>query len=389
MSVLQIIKDLIGKQDINFGDSSTTFSRETHTGGSISINYIDDGCIPSTGLGGYIGDHLHKQNTDTGTTNTTFDIASAGNMARLSTSGLSADRTFTFPDTGNQQLVGVSDMASSASGYGAASVGIQDTGAYFSGTNVEAAEQEMGADIVALQTTVFDRGFKSGFVLQFSSTVAITIGGGMWAHAGTTSQHVYTATQITFTLGPAGSNSLSSALGADELQYIYIDDSAVVVAGTALLTATEFVNSTTAPSFSHAKVGWYNGLDRCIGCVLTDSANVVIPFYTVGGHFVLYKEFTAEYATANCPTTFTALDMSSSIPKFSTRCRMLIIGATEGTIYYFSLEGNKQTEKHTCPFASGPLTTDITLNTSQIAQWYGSAAVSTGVTITGYFIDEL
>uniref|UniRef100_A0A6M3J4Q1 Uncharacterized protein n=1 Tax=viral metagenome TaxID=1070528 RepID=A0A6M3J4Q1_9ZZZZ len=389
MTVLQIIKDLIGKQDINFGDSTTTFTRETHTGGSISMNYIDAECIPSTFLGGYIGDHLHSQNTDTGTTNATFDINSAGNYARLSTSGLSADRTFTFPDTSNQELVGATDLLSIASGLGAATVGVEDTGNYFTGANVEAITQEIGSDIDTLQTTVFDRGFKSGFNLGYSSSTAITISGGMWAHAGTANQHVYAASQITFTLGPGGSNSGSTALGANELHYIYIDDSAVVAAGSAALTASEFLNSTTAPTYSHSKVGWYNSNDRCIGCILTDGANAIVPFYTIGGDYMFYTYFTSEYTTANCPTTYTALDVSSSVPTFTTRCRTLIMSATAGTIYYFSREAHKHTERHTCASNATPLTVDIPLNTSQNVQWYGSGGVSTEVTVTGYYINEL
>ena len=49
-----------------------------------------------------IGDHthsdLHTQNTDTGTDSTTFEINNGGSGAILSTTGLTADRTLTFPD---------------------------------------------------------------------------------------------------------------------------------------------------------------------------------------------------------------------------------------------------------------------------------------------------
>src|SRR3990167_10837419 len=43
-------------------------------------------------------DTIHDQNTDTGTTSTTFDIDSDSNHVRLSASGQTSDHTFTFPD---------------------------------------------------------------------------------------------------------------------------------------------------------------------------------------------------------------------------------------------------------------------------------------------------
>ena len=40
----------------------------------------------------------HTQNTDTGTTATSFKINTGGSEADLQTTGLTADRDFTFPD---------------------------------------------------------------------------------------------------------------------------------------------------------------------------------------------------------------------------------------------------------------------------------------------------
>ena len=228
MSVLQIIKDLIGKEDVNWGDSSTTIARETHTGGSINMSFVDAEAIPSTGLGGEIGDHLHKQNTDSLTTSTQFGINSTGNSVTLDGTGLSASRSFTFPDTSNQALVGATDLAADSTGLGASLVGVQLASSPFFGTDVQAVLTEIQTDLEVVEAVAHSPGQKNGFRLGFSSSSAITIGGGAWAHNGTTNRQVTLNSQITFTLGSGGSNSTSTDLGQYEVHYIYIDDSAIV-----------------------------------------------------------------------------------------------------------------------------------------------------------------
>jgi len=390
MTVLQIIKDLIGKEDLNLGDSSSTFSRETHTGSSISIHYIDAEVIPSTGLGGHIGDHLHVQNTDSLTTSTTFGINSAGNSLVLSSSGLTSSRTFTFPNTSNQALVGATDLLSTAASKGATIVGIQDSGNYFSGINVETVTQELGADVSTLQTETHNRGMKNGFILGFSSTTAITIGGGMWAHTGTDDRHVYLSSQITFTLGPAGSNSGSTALGANQIHYIYLDDSAIVAAATSALTASEFLNSTTAPVYSHSKVGWYSTNDRCIGAILTDSSNEVLSFMVFGSHYYRYTTPINEFPTAASGTSYTATDLSSSVPVFSTRSRLRITAVTAGTTLAFDTSSTAVTpEVLTLSTADTASMTDVPLSAAQLLYRYGSASTNIDIDVSGYYMDEL
>ena len=390
MPVLQFIKDLIGKEDVSWGDSSTTFSRETQTGGSINMHYIDAEVIPSTGLTGYIGDHLHKQNTDSLTTATKFGINSAGNSVTLDGTGLSAARSFTFSDTGDQQLAGASDYASTASGFGAALVGVNDAGAYFSGTNLETVTQELGSDVSTLETSTHNRGMKNGFIMAYSSATAITIGGGMWAHTGTTNRHVYLSTQITFTLGSGGSNSDSTDLGASQVHYLYIDDSAIVTAGTAALTASEFVNSTTAPAYSHAKAGWYNGNDRCIGAILTSAVNAILGFGVFGSHYYRYAAPVVELTTVAAGTTYAALNVSSSVPRFSTRTRFRLTNVSAGTVFYFDTSNTAVTpEAHTCSTANTPAMMDIPLSSAQITYWYASAGNKVDINVAGYYIDEL
>lgn len=389
MTVLQGVKDLLGKEDVNWGASSSTYSRETQTGSSIDIHYIDDACIPATTLGGYVGTHLHSQNTDSLTTAATFGINSTGNSLVLSSTGLTASRTFTFPNVA-QQLIGATDLLSIATGKGAALVGIEDASNYFSGATVEAITQELGSDVAALQASTHNRGMKNGFKLGYSTTTAITVSGGMWAHTGTSNQHVYTNAQVTFTLGSGGSNSGSTDLGASQVHYIYIDDSAVVAAGTALLTSTEFLNSTTAPSYNHAKAGWYNGTDRCIGAIVTNSSSEIRSFAVFGGQYYRYAAPILEMGSTAAGTTYAALDLSSSVPRFSTRARLRLTCATAGTAFYFDTASTAVTpDACVTSHANLAITVEVSTNSSQNTYWYASATNVTDIGCTGYFIDEL
>lgn len=109
----------------------------------------------------------------------------------------------------------------------------------------------------------------------------ITIGPGVYHHAGTTDQIVYWNSTLTFDSTDSGSQSY----------YLYIDDSAIVTAGKNLLTASEFVTSTTPPSWSDTKHGLYNGNDRCIFAYYVDSGSIR-RFYHDGRDFV-QKTYTA------------------------------------------------------------------------------------------------
>ena len=147
----------------------------------------------------------------------------------------------------------------------------------------------------------------------------IYIGSGVYHHEGTVNQLVYWASELTFKLGSAGSNAGSDDLTASAWHYIYIDDTAVVTAGTKLLTETEFRNETTAPTWSASKHGWYSGDDRCIFAVLTSGASEVLEFYHSGDYF----EFTASISevAAGTPST-TPTSETLTLPGFCTRAKI-------------------------------------------------------------------
>lgn len=390
MSVLQIIKDLAGEQDINFGDSDTTFNRQTHTGGTVAINYVDAKSIPANALGGVVDTHLHTQNTDTGTTAGVFYIYMDDDYyVGLSAQGQTADHVFTFPTSANQRLVGATDLAATTTGKGASTVGVFDTAGHFDATNVETVLAELATDVEALAPF---RGLKRGFKLGYSSTVAVTISGGMWDHRGTTTRQVYTASQLSFTLGSGGSNAGSDNLTASALQYIYIDDSAVVSSGSDLLTATEFVNSTTAPTYSNAKCGWYNGLDRCIGAILTTAASVIVEFQVSSGGLMGYVAATSivAYASAAAPTAAESLDLGATVPTFSTRARLSLTCGTAGTKFSFgSYSGHNYDAYVDTPANDSYMTVDTATSASQEVNWVASAANTTAVLLNGYYMDEL
>lgn len=103
------------------------------------------------------------------------------------------------------------------------------------------------------------------------------------------------ASQLIFTAGPTGSNAASSALGADQWHYLYLDASAIGSATT--LTAAMFLNSTTAPAYDQAKRGWYDAAtgDRCVFAFRTDGSSQVRYFSVADGIVFYDADFNAAF----------------------------------------------------------------------------------------------
>jgi len=85
--------------------------------------------------------------------------------------------------------------------------------------------------------------------------------------------------------------------------YLYVDYSASTFPTTVVLT-----NTTAAPTYSGALQGWYNGMDRCIGAVVTTnngagSTGGIIPFArTVGGEYRWLGSNKRSLVTGGSPT---------------------------------------------------------------------------------------
>ena len=137
----------------------------------------------------------------------------------------------------------------------------------------------------------------------------IYMNAGAYYHNGTTDWIVYWDSQLTYQF---------TSLAASDWSYLYIDDSAVVSAGTNLLTASEFVDSTTEPSWSDAKHGWYNGEDKCIFAVRTDGSSDILDFYHESD-FVSYGQ---DISTSNISPDDTWTDCTLVLPKFVNKAQV-------------------------------------------------------------------
>jgi len=97
-----------------------------------------------------------------------------------------------------------------------------------------------------------------------SATTMLLNGTFTYQHNGTTTQ-ILTGADVTFTRSDTSSVA--------QFNYLYIDDSAVVTAGNAIITATELISSPTSPTLNTTKGGFYNGNDRCIYAFKQDASN--------------------------------------------------------------------------------------------------------------------
>lgn len=177
--------------------------------------------------------------------------------------------------------------------------------------------------------TLFIGSHSTGFVNRanfiWKANDEIYIDPGIYHHYGTTNQIVKWDNRLTFQLGPAGSNSNSSAIGNDTIQYVYLDDSAIVTKGNNIITASEILTVTTAPTWNNEKHGWYNGLDRCIfGLVIFTTGNIVNFYHD--GNLILYQYPLAGGQTDKFDYDYTDIDIDLTwddvylvIPSF---CRM-------------------------------------------------------------------
>jgi len=67
--------------------------------------------------------------------------------------------------------------------------------------------------------------------------------------------------------------------------YLYLDESAI---STNILTTSEFTDSTVAPSYDSTQGGYYNGNDRCILAVRSNTAGEMDEFYHDGNEVIQY-----------------------------------------------------------------------------------------------------
>jgi hypothetical protein len=162
---------------------------------------------------------------------------------------------------------------------------------------------------------------------EYKDANEVTMSAGAYHHDGTTEQMVSWDSSFDITVtATSGWN------------YLYIDDSAVVTLDTYTLTASEFIFSTTGPTWSNTKHGWYNGLDRCIFATFNTAASVQAEFFNDGSRQVTFADAVTVLSETDIDTTW--VDVTMRAPAFCTRVEVTVIGdsgpgATGATNYYY------------------------------------------------------
>ncbi len=158
----------------------------------------------------------------------------------------------------------------------------------------------------------------------------IYIGAGVYHHAGTIEQFVYWDSQLTFQWTVGGSSGF---------RYLYLDDSAIAADGTNVLTVSNFIMSTTEPTWSNSKHGWYNGLDRCIFAIYKASASTTKEFFH-NSDLVMFSNPPTALSNTDIDTTW--VDATLVIPSFATKAEIWMYGTyvDGGAIAYWRTDGS-------------------------------------------------
>ena len=145
-------------------------------------------------------------------------------------------------------------------------------------------------------------------IFGYTDADTISIGPGVYDHRGTTDQIVYWNSTLSFDSTDSGS----------QWYYLYLDDSAIVTHGSPLLTAAEFINSTTAPTWSDAKHGWYNGNDRCIFAYYVVSGSINSFLHDGGDYIGHVLASDSDFKQTGNTSNGSAFNADAYIPGFST-----------------------------------------------------------------------
>lgn len=129
-----------------------------------------------------------------------------------------------------------------------------------------------------------------------------------------------------------------SGASASTWHYLYLDYSAIT--SLTAITATELIWSTTSPSYVHTRRGWYNGSDRCIFAVLTNSSSHIRGFQHCG-NFVGFADAINTWAYSILNASWT--DWTLNIPVFSTCANITFYPYPDGSYQLFYWRTNGQT----------------------------------------------
>ena len=172
------------------------------------------------------------------------------------------------------------------------------------------------------------KGYIQGFDMAYASASTITISGGSVEIDG---QVYYTPNAITpMLVGPAAST----------WYYVLVDTSSASYHLLPVANWHEF--STTAPTYDHAKSGWYDagGTKRCIGAFKTDGSSNIIAFYKVGRKF-FYDSPQGALTTATPATSLTAFPSAADMaPALGRLVVKMIASYNHATSYLFGCNGD-------------------------------------------------
>lgn len=185
-------------------------------------------------------------------------------------------------------------------------------------------------------------GFMQRPKFTYSTTTAIKISAGSYYHCGGTKERLlYWDSELTYTF---------ISLGASDWSYLYLDDGAIDTANTNLIAVGQMTDSTTEPAWSHAKHGWYNNDDLCIGAMRTTAGSVITEFFHDGGDYVAYAADIEAHALGDIDATFTDHDVTLTIPKFATKAQCVFYGAANGdntaALAYWRTNGQTNASGH-------------------------------------------
>jgi hypothetical protein len=180
---------------------------------------------------------------------------------------------------------------------------------FASNSAIRAPSQQSVTPYVSRYFDLVER--KSTFI--YKDTDEIYLNAGQYFHYGTTEQLLKWSSQLTYAF---------ASLAVSDWSYLYLDDSAIVTADTNIITASELTDSTTPPTWSDSKQGWYNGEDRCIFAVLTNGSSEILEFWYSNG-LVLYGAPIRDLTAVDIDTAW--VDVPLTLPALGDSLKGLVI----------------------------------------------------------------
>jgi hypothetical protein len=124
-------------------------------------------------------------------------------------------------------------------------------------------------------------------------------------------------------------HDMTSLTTAEDFHYIYIDDANSIYADPII------IDNTTEPVWSNAKLGWYNGNDRCIGVVWSPAGSATIMEYVITPDIKWVSKNNGEYIKmvledGNPNGAWNSVDCSSYIPVNAQAARIVAANTDPG-----------------------------------------------------------